>query len=274
MSLARNYNRTVVFTIHQPRSNIVALFDQLVVLAQGKMVYSGPYTRCQDYFESIGHACPPGFNIADYLSELNSCYHLLAKAQQYPVDLTTKAADGEESTTSGTEATQNHSLRIPGDAQFADEERGLRATSSSSEHDTELQTRQPSFAQEANQYVKRKTSQLLNFVSNGRSSPGDGATLSEKLRILVQAYLDSDVSKEIQDDITSTADAEAELRDVVGESSLLRGHQRATWTTQFRILSGRAFKNLYRDPALLAAHYASSVLIARKSMASGHMKSL
>jgi ABC-type multidrug transport system ATPase subunit len=35
VSLARNYNRTVVFTIHQPRSNIVALFDQLVLLASG-----------------------------------------------------------------------------------------------------------------------------------------------------------------------------------------------------------------------------------------------
>jgi hypothetical protein len=68
VSLARNYNRTVVFTIHQPRSNIVALFDQLIVLAQGKMAYSGAYSRCQDHFASIGQPCPPGFNIADYLS--------------------------------------------------------------------------------------------------------------------------------------------------------------------------------------------------------------
>ncbi|KAM6489202.1 P-loop containing nucleoside triphosphate hydrolase protein [Amanita muscaria] len=37
VSLARNYNRTVIFTIHQPRSNIDALFDQLVVLAMGKL---------------------------------------------------------------------------------------------------------------------------------------------------------------------------------------------------------------------------------------------
>ncbi|KIL57413.1 hypothetical protein M378DRAFT_181647 [Amanita muscaria Koide BX008] len=37
VSLARNYNRTVIFTIHQPRSNIDALFDQLVVLAMSKL---------------------------------------------------------------------------------------------------------------------------------------------------------------------------------------------------------------------------------------------
>jgi hypothetical protein len=73
VSLARDYNRTVVFTIHQPRSNIVALFDQLVVLAQGKLVYSGEYSQCQDYFDSIGRPCPPGFNIADYLSAFRLC---------------------------------------------------------------------------------------------------------------------------------------------------------------------------------------------------------
>jgi hypothetical protein len=42
----------------------------------------------------------------------------------------------------------------------------------------------------------------------------------------------------------------------------LRGHQRASWATQFRILSGRAFKNMYRDPALLTAHYTASVVVA------------
>ena len=71
VSLARDYNRTVVFTIHQPRSNIVSLFDQLVLLAAGKLVYSGEFSKCQDYFTSIGQPCPPGFNIADFLSMYN-----------------------------------------------------------------------------------------------------------------------------------------------------------------------------------------------------------
>jgi ABC-type multidrug transport system ATPase subunit len=68
VSLARDYNRTVVFTIHQPRSNIVALYDQLIVLAQGKLIYSGAFSQCQDYFSGIGRPCPPGFNLADFLS--------------------------------------------------------------------------------------------------------------------------------------------------------------------------------------------------------------
>lgn len=70
VSLAKDYNRTVVFTIHQPRSNIVAMFDQLILLARGKMVYSGDVSKCHEYFSEIGHPCPPGFNIADFLSKL------------------------------------------------------------------------------------------------------------------------------------------------------------------------------------------------------------
>ena len=70
VDLVKQYQRTVVFTIHQPRSNIVALFDQLVLLASGRAVYSGPLSSCQTYFDNIGYPCPSGFNIADYLVDL------------------------------------------------------------------------------------------------------------------------------------------------------------------------------------------------------------
>ena len=76
VSLARDYNRTVIFTIHQPRSNIVSLFDQLVLLAAGRLVYSGEFSKCQDYFASIGQPCPPGFNIADFLSTFSLLFLL------------------------------------------------------------------------------------------------------------------------------------------------------------------------------------------------------
>lgn len=71
VTLAKDYNRTVVFTIHQPRSNIVSLFDKLLVLAQGKLIYSGDADKCTDYLDAIGQPCPAGFNIADFLSALS-----------------------------------------------------------------------------------------------------------------------------------------------------------------------------------------------------------
>ncbi|KAI9733116.1 MAG: hypothetical protein M1834_003663 [Cirrosporium novae-zelandiae] len=82
VTLAKSYNRTVIFTIHQPRSNIVALFDQLMILAKGKTVYSGPFSSCQPYFDHIGYSCPPGFNIADYLVDLT----VHASTAQTPID--------------------------------------------------------------------------------------------------------------------------------------------------------------------------------------------
>ena len=68
--MAKQHNRTVIFSIHQPRSNIFALFDQLLLLAAGKMIYSGPAHDAAMYFSTIGYVCPEGFNTADYLIDI------------------------------------------------------------------------------------------------------------------------------------------------------------------------------------------------------------
>jgi len=67
-NLAKQYNRTVVFTIHQPQSNITSMFDRMLLLSKGRMVYSGDFKQSQEHFARLGHDCPPGYNIADYLS--------------------------------------------------------------------------------------------------------------------------------------------------------------------------------------------------------------
>lgn len=68
--LSRDYQRTLIFTIHQPRSNIVSLFDKLVLLANGEMIYSGEMILCNDFFYNKGYKCPKGYNIADYLIDI------------------------------------------------------------------------------------------------------------------------------------------------------------------------------------------------------------
>ena len=122
-------------------------------------------------------------------------------------------------------------------------------------------------------YIKRKTSQLMDAVSLS-SHKGDTPPLAQQLETLVETYANSDIAKGIKDEteeVRTSAHTGAnangteggETRNIVVENSLLRGRKRASWGTQFRILSGRAFKNLYRDPALLAAHYISSIGLAR-----------
>jgi ABC-type multidrug transport system ATPase subunit len=50
--------RTVICTIHQPRSNIFKLFDVLLLLSQGQVVYFGPAQKAVNYFAELGNECP------------------------------------------------------------------------------------------------------------------------------------------------------------------------------------------------------------------------
>ena len=214
------------------------------------------------------------------------------------VDMTTKAS--MEPRSSSNESLQIDISPPSDDSNLGDEERGLLAPhhvplsvrsllSANLDEETELQTRPASaasstggyIATSTGNYIKRKTSQLLDAVSSG--SRNSEVVLTPQLAALVQAYADSEIAARIRREMEEVRrEAEAsrnggatrngdghitgELPDVALETTLLRGRKRASWGTQFRILSGRAFKNLYRDPALLAAHYLSAVGLAGRRL--------
>ncbi|KAG0298811.1 hypothetical protein BGZ96_006202 [Linnemannia gamsii] len=67
--LARK-GRTVILTVHQPRSDIYELFDDLLLLSKGKVVYFGKAQTAAAYFEALGHEVPVGWNVADYFLDL------------------------------------------------------------------------------------------------------------------------------------------------------------------------------------------------------------
>ncbi|RKO82728.1 P-loop containing nucleoside triphosphate hydrolase protein, partial [Blyttiomyces helicus] len=68
--LARATSQTIVFTIHQPRSDIFPLFDSILLLARGRPLYFGPSSTASSHFANIGHPCPEGYNIADHLLDV------------------------------------------------------------------------------------------------------------------------------------------------------------------------------------------------------------
>jgi ABC-type multidrug transport system ATPase subunit len=68
-SLARK-GRTIVTTIHQPRSEIYGIFDNLVILTKGSPVYSGSLDDCLPYFKNQGYELPPFVNPAEFLIDL------------------------------------------------------------------------------------------------------------------------------------------------------------------------------------------------------------
>ena len=59
--------RTVVSTIHQPSSEILLLFDDLILLNHGKIVYQGEINNLINYFSNIGYKCPEYTNPSDYI---------------------------------------------------------------------------------------------------------------------------------------------------------------------------------------------------------------
>ncbi|RYG44708.1 ATP-binding cassette domain-containing protein, partial [archaeon] len=74
--LAHDQNRTVVCTIHQPRASVLAQFDNLLLLAGGRVVYFGPtWTEGRAdgmlaYFAHLGFPFRAYENPADELLDL------------------------------------------------------------------------------------------------------------------------------------------------------------------------------------------------------------
>lgn len=57
-------------TIHQPSARIFNIFDKVILLSQGRIVYFGPTATSIDYFASIGYQCPVHENPADYYIDI------------------------------------------------------------------------------------------------------------------------------------------------------------------------------------------------------------
>ena len=302
VTLAKSYNRTVIFTIHQPRSNIVALFDHLILLAKGRTVYSGPSSSCQSYFDGIGYSCPPGFNIADYLVDLT----MHAATASTPIDEGGPA--GFDGSHDGMR-TQNSSIRavksiastsrmsMQDNSSFGSNEPILRPKSNrkqslKQQQDRKLYTRNKSTSADEPQTPKtedeasdhpdgRRNSQDLIKMSKQHGHippqilddpdhlppPAHGAKTG--LDDLVSNYAASDIGAAVRDDITAAvASASNANGSANGETSsavvtgTMKGYRRISYLSQFMILSQRTWRNLYRNPMLMLTHYAIAILLA------------
>ena len=62
---------TIIATIHQPSSQIFHMFDNLLLLAEGKTVFRGPSKGAASYFgDKLGFPCPVNYNPADHFMDL------------------------------------------------------------------------------------------------------------------------------------------------------------------------------------------------------------
>mmetsp|Transcript_11933 Transcript_11933/g.11934 ORF Transcript_11933/g.11934 Transcript_11933/m.11934 type:complete len:156 (+) Transcript_11933:492-959(+) len=58
--------RTVIATIHQPSSSTFALFDRLILLMDGHLIYQGKADQAVNYFQGLGFKIPTYANPADF----------------------------------------------------------------------------------------------------------------------------------------------------------------------------------------------------------------
>ena len=64
--LAHNQGKIVLLTIHQPRSDIFRMFDQVGIMSYGKSVYFGGSEQMVEYFDKLGYPCPTYTNPSDH----------------------------------------------------------------------------------------------------------------------------------------------------------------------------------------------------------------
>lgn len=59
-------DRTLVATIHQPSSQMFELFDKLLLMTDGRIVYQGLPSEVAGYFQGQGFRIQEGYSIPDY----------------------------------------------------------------------------------------------------------------------------------------------------------------------------------------------------------------
>ncbi|KAK2841573.1 hypothetical protein FQN49_006125 [Arthroderma sp. PD_2] len=73
--------RTIVISIHSPRSEIWSLFDKVVLLSRGSVLYSGAADQSLSHFERHGYSIPLFVNPAEFLIDLSAYDNRTAEAE-------------------------------------------------------------------------------------------------------------------------------------------------------------------------------------------------
>ncbi|KAM0017401.1 putative ABC-type maltose transporter [Helianthus debilis subsp. tardiflorus] len=63
---------TAVISLLQPAPETYDLFDDIILLTDGKIVYQGPRDNVLEFFEFMGFKCPERKGVADFLQEVTS----------------------------------------------------------------------------------------------------------------------------------------------------------------------------------------------------------
>ena len=68
--VSRMTNTTRVISLLQPPPETVSLFDEVILLAEGRIIYAGPIEEVEDYFGQLGYQTPDYMDVADFLQQV------------------------------------------------------------------------------------------------------------------------------------------------------------------------------------------------------------
>ncbi|KAF1329408.1 Atp-binding protein, partial [Globisporangium splendens] len=81
-SIAKKFRKTIVIALLQPSPEVFALFDDVMILNEGHVMYHGPREQIVGYFRDLGFVCPPRRDVADFLLDLGT-----EQQYQYQVEM-------------------------------------------------------------------------------------------------------------------------------------------------------------------------------------------
>ncbi|GAB2228065.1 hypothetical protein Droror1_Dr00009895 [Drosera rotundifolia] len=70
--IAHQTDATILMSLLQPAPETFELFDDIILLSEGQIVYQGPRDCVVEFFESCGFRCPQRKGTADFLQEVTS----------------------------------------------------------------------------------------------------------------------------------------------------------------------------------------------------------
>lgn len=80
--IVRYTDATVFMSLLQPAPETFELFDDIILLSEGQIVYQGPRDHILSFFETCGFKCPDRKGTADFLQEV---YILSYYVQSYRI---------------------------------------------------------------------------------------------------------------------------------------------------------------------------------------------
>jgi len=237
VDLAKKQGRTIVFSIHQPRSNIFAQFDELILMRAGRIAYAGPADQAIQYFSNkLGFtSCPSNFNPADYL-----------------IDVLTQ---------SHTDQLFNHSVVSV----------GVTTAYETNNHNTVVHKRHVQQQQQQQQQSASPQYQSLlddddeeeeaeqGRMYDGIPPPPPSTSIDDRTPLLISGNGTTTT--------TTTTSYYSSSNAIPVSNNHMNHHQKELMTyatsfySQLFTLSSRAFKNFYRNFYLMPAHFLSALIM-------------